>query len=289
MKRLIFGCGYLGLRVAKRWIESGDSVFAITRNPERAPELERLGLRPIVADITNSNSLSELPIVDTVLFAVGMDRSKYSDIRLVYVEGLKHAIDALSKSLSDETGQFIYVSSTGVYGDFGGDWVDENSATQPEREGGQACLEAENVIRASRFQSRSTILRFAGIYGEGRVPTGKLIQARQWEKLSSAGYLNLIHVDDGAAIVETVASANPAGETFLVSDGNPALRRDYYEFIANHFEVDPIPWEQIDNNSNGSRPGSNKRVGNKKLLEHFSITLQFPNYRAGLAQALESV
>ena len=289
MKRLIFGCGYLGLRVAKRWIKSGDSVFAITRNPERAPELERLGLRPIVADITNSNSLSELPIVDTVLFAVGMDRSKYSDIRLVYVEGLKHAIDALSKSLSDETGQFIYVSSTGVYGDFGGDWVDENSATQPEREGGQACLEAENVIRASRFQSRSTILRFAGIYGEDRVPTGKLIQARQWEKLSSAGYLNLIHVDDGAAIVETVASANPAGETFLVSDGNPALRRDYYEFIANHFEVDPIPWEQIDNNSNGSRPGSNKRVGNKKLLEHFSITLQFPNYRAGLAQALESV
>ncbi len=288
MKRLIFGCGYLGLRVAKRWVESGDTVFAVTRNPDRVPEFERLGLSPIVADITNANSLTELPIVDTVLFAVGMDRSKYSDIRLVYVDGLKHAIDALSKSLSDETGQFIYVSSTGVYGDFGGDWVDENSANHPEREGGQACLEAENVIRASRFQSRSTILRFAGIYGEGRVPTGKLIQTRQWEKLSSAGYLNLIHVDDGAAIVETVANANPAGETFLVSDGNPALRRDYYEFVANHFGVDPIPWEQVDGHSGSSRSGSNKRIGNKKLLEHFSITLQFPNYRAGLAQALDS-
>ena len=161
MKRLVVGCGYLGLRVAKRWLAAGDSVFAITRSESRAKDLQTEGISPIVGDVTSPESLDNLPEVDSVLFAVGMDRTKYSDIRLVYVDGLKHILERLAET----TSHFIYISSTGVYGDFGGQWIDETAATQPAREGGKACLEAEQLIARSKFATRSTVLRFAGIYG----------------------------------------------------------------------------------------------------------------------------
>ena len=121
MKRLVVGCGYLGLRVAKRWFAAGDSVFALTRSQTRAAGLRAQGISPIVGDITLPASLDNLPEVDTVLFAVGMDRSRYSDIRLVYVDGLRHIIQRISPASK----HLIYISSTGVYGDFGGQWVDE--------------------------------------------------------------------------------------------------------------------------------------------------------------------
>jgi len=283
MKRLIVGCGYLGLRVAKRWVAGGDSVFALTRSKARAAELEAAGIFPIVGDVTQPNSLDNLPAVDTVLVAVGMDRTQYSDIRLVYVEGLKHVIERISES----TKHLIYISSTGVYGDFGGQWIDETAVTQPKREGGKACLEAEQVIAASKFASKATILRFAGIYGPDRVPTRDRIQSKEWKKLSAAGYLNLIQVDDGARIVTVVADQPPAGETFVVSDGKPSLRKEYYEFIAAQFGIDEIPWEESEVKPEQSRSGSNKRISNRKLMERFEIQLDFPDYRSGLTDALD--
>ena len=99
MKRLVVGCGYLGFRVAKRWLANGDSVFAVTRSETRAVALETEGISPIVGDVTLPSSLDNLPEVDTVLFSVGMDRSRYSDIRLVYVDGLRPSFSASLRRL----------------------------------------------------------------------------------------------------------------------------------------------------------------------------------------------
>ena len=283
MNRLIFGCGYLGSRVAKRWLESGDEVYTLTRSSSRAEELRSLGFIPIVADITKRDTLTDLPAAETVLFAVGMDRTTYDDIRLVYVEGLQNALGRLWK----KTEHFIYVSSTGVYGDFGGQWIDEGSPTQPTREGGKACLEAERLI-ASHLGARATILRFAGIYGPGRVPTRQLIESKQWNKLSASGFLNLIHVDDGARIIEQISNRPPTGETFNVSDGHPPLRRDYYTFIANHFGLNEIPWERSDATPANSRSKSDKRVSNQKLINTFDVEFEFGDYKAGLLQSLNA-
>ena len=164
---------------------------------------------------------------------------------------------------------------------------DETAATQPAREGGKACLEAEQLIANSKFASRSTILRFAGIYGPDRVPTRNLIQSKDWKKLSAAGYLNLIHVDDGAKIVTIVADTQPGGETFVVSDGQPSLRKQYYKFIAKQFGVDKIPWEESKVKPEQSRSGTNKRISNRKLMERFEIQLDFPDFKSGLKNALD--
>lgn len=289
-RRLVFGCGYLGERVARLWSFAGDQVYAVTRSGERQQTLLEEGFSPLVADVTNPETLADLPSVDTVLIAVGMDRSRYSDIRKVYVEGLQNVLDALADSVQ----HLIYVSSTGVYGDFDGEWVDERSPTDPQREGGKACLEAEQLLKDSRWGARSTILRFAGIYGPDRVPTKQQVADKQWDKLSPAGYLNLIHVDDGASIVQLVArsvdvdpdNTDTLDQTFLVSDGQPPLRRDYYDWIAERFDVGPIPWDPNAVAPKESRASSSKRISNQKLQQYFSVDFRYPNYPAGLDHAL---
>ena len=285
MSCLIFGCGFLGLPVAKRWVESGHRVHAVTRKVDRQEEFNQFGLHPVVADVTKIESLDSLPSADVVLVAVGMDRSVYSDVNEVYVNGLKNVL----ASLGDGVKHLIYVSSTGVYGNFDGEWVDEESPTDPQRPGGKACLVAEQLIRESKFGSRSTILRFAGIYGPGRVPTKATVQSRDWKKLTSAGYLNLIHVDDGAAIIDLVANSEPGGETFLVCDGNPVLRRDYYSFMAQCFGMEAIPWEATEVDPSKARSGSNKRISNRKLVDRFDVAFEYQDYRAGLKQSIGTV
>ena len=283
MNCLIIGCGYLGFRVAKIWKQyGGHSVSALTRKPARATWFADQGITGIVGDVTQPDSLEDLPAADIVLVAVGMDRSMYSDIERVYVDGLKNVLAKLPK----RPRHLIYISSTGVYGDFDGDWVTEESSTQPLRPGGEACLKAEQLIRDSELGGQATILRFAGIYGPDRVPTKQRIVDGDWKKLSSAGFLNLIHVDDGAKIVDQISKTEPAGDTYLVGDGNPVLRRDYYSYIAECLGMEQIPWSETEVDPKTARSGSNKRISNKKLVERFEIQFDFPDFRAGLKQAM---
>src|SRR5688572_31019195 len=120
MAKLLFGCGYLGKPVARLWRAAGETVYVVTRTPQRAAELAAEGLRPIVADVAGSGHF-ELPAdVQTVLFAVGYDRAGGRPIHEVYAGGLARAIERLPASLE----RFLYISSTGVYGHFAGDEVD---------------------------------------------------------------------------------------------------------------------------------------------------------------------
>lgn len=296
MNRLIFGCGYLGQRVAERWVKAGDNVSAFTRSPARAKSLQKLGIQPIVGDITQPHTLANLPPADTILFAVGMDRSKYSDIRQVYVEGMNSVLTRLgTEATADSIRRFMYVSSTGVYGDFGGEWIDETSPTNPSREGGKACVEAEGLIASSPFAEYGTILRFAGIYGPDRVPTRKLIETQDWNKLSPNGYLNLIHVEDGADIIVQISNSNAETaapiaarqcETFNVSDGAPPLRRDYYDFVAEKIGRPRHLWDPSQPAPPDSRGSANKRVSNQKLTQRFPFEFNYPDFKSGLEQAM---
>ena len=166
MTKLIFGCGYLGERVAKRWQDAGDEVVVVTRSRERATLFEQQGYRAMVADVTRPETLTDLPVADTVLFSVGYDRKSGAAIEDVYAGGVRNVLAALPTG----TGRFIYISTTGVYGPAGGEWVDEETPPDPQREGGRASLAAEQALAASPLGSRSVILRLAGIYGPGRVP-----------------------------------------------------------------------------------------------------------------------
>ncbi len=291
MSKLIVGCGYLGMRVAKLSRDAGEKVHVITRGEERAREFAAQGLHPLVANILDKQSLANLPLVDTVLFAVGYDRTSKAAIEDVYNFGLANVIEALPAG----TGRVIYISTTGVYGPAGGDLVDEATFPAPQRAGGRASHLAELTLAEHRLGQHSVILRLAGIYGPHRIPYIDKLRAGAPLAVPSDGWLNLIHVDDAAAIVlasEKWAVANPkidGPEIFCVSDGQPVVRGDYYREIARLIGaaqpqfVAPEP-----DTPAAERARSDKRISNRKLMNNFEVKLRYPSYREGLAAILNA-
>ncbi|QDT66958.1 SDR family oxidoreductase [Calycomorphotria hydatis] len=279
--RLIIGCGYLGRRIAERWLANGDSVMALTRSEERAEQFRHQQIEPIIGDVTIADSLSHLPAADTCLYAVGLDRSSGASHHDVYVDGLRNAL----AQLAGKVGQLIYISSTSVYGQSQGEEVDEQSETQPLNERGQNCLTAEQLVRD--FQSSGTsinILRLSGIYGPDRL-LRRATQVRNREPIAgnADAWLNLIHVDDAAQAVLACEQHGRTGETYLVSDDEPVRRRDYYGTLAELVGGEPPLF------SEGETPrhavGQGKQCRNQRVREKLSLELQYPTYREGLPAA----
>ena len=299
MTKLIFGCGYLGERVAHRWRDAGREVTVVTRSQERADQFEREGYSAIVADVTRPESLRDLPSAETVLFAVGYDRSAAAStqsIEEVYAGGIRNVLAALPL----DTGRFIYISTTGVYGPASGAWVDEATPPDPRRDDGRASLAAEQLLAAHPLGARSVILRLAGIYGPNRVPFIKELRAGEPIPAAASGYLNLIHVDDAAEVVVAAdrfhwgnsdsapATPNPP-RIYCVSDGNPVERGEYYSEVARQISVAPPQFTAPDPNSpRAVRAESDRRICNDRMLAELRVALAYPDYRAGLAAILSA-
>jgi len=292
MIRLVFGCGYLGKRVARLWSAAGDTVYAVTRSPDRASEFSAAGWRPIVADITDESALSTalatIEPPETVLFAVGFDRSSHHSIHDVYVAGLTNSLQSLAGH-SSSIRKFLYISSTGVFGQTDGSWVDESSECRPTRDGGRACLEAEQRLRASPFGERAIILRCSGLYGPGRIPYLRQLQAGEPLAVPADGFLNLIHIDDAAAVVISAARQLSPPELLIVSDGHPVLRRDYYATLARLLNA-PAPRfvAPAAASAVAARAGGDKQVRNARLAALLPFAWQYPNHEAGLAAIVAS-
>lgn len=286
--RLIFGCGYLGYRVAKRWLAAGDRVSVVTRNQNRLKQFEGESFNAVLADVTDEASLSFLPDaafaeVDTLLFAVGYDRKAEPSINSVYAEGFQRVLDRLSY----QTRRVIYISTTGVYGPAEGAWVDESTPPAPHRDGGIASLSAEESLWASPFAERGVVLRLAGIYGPGRLPYLKQLETGKPIAAPQEGHLNLIHVDD-AAKVTVIATDHPsASGIYCVSDGNPPIRKNYYEEIAQLIGANSPSFVKPQSGSpRAARAAADKRISNQRLLEELEVELSYPSYREGLAAIL---
>jgi nucleoside-diphosphate-sugar epimerase len=282
--KLLFGHGYLGSRVAALWRAAGDDVAVVTRSPHKAGELSALGYLPIVADVARAETLRELPSADTVVYAVGFDRSNRTNQSIldVYAGGINNVLAALPAV----TGRFIYISTTGVYGDAEGLWIDEETPPNPERDGGVAAWEAEQILREHRLADNSVVLRLAGIYGPGRIPFLNALARGESIAAPSDGHLNLIHVDDAARCV-LAAEQKAAGPLYCVSDGHPVVRREFYFEVARRIGA-PKPYFTAPDPSSrrATRAASDKRVCNNRLLAELRVSLRYPTYRDGLAAFL---
>jgi nucleoside-diphosphate-sugar epimerase len=282
MERLILGCGYLGRRVAARWRQQGDRVFATTRRPAQAEEFRARGWEPIVCDVLDPASLRGLPAAATVLHCVGLDRSSGQSMREVYVTGLANVLAALPPP-----DRFLYVSSTSVYGQVQGEEVDEAAATEPEEEAGQIVLQAERLLR-ERLPG-AVVLRFAGIYGPGRLLRQKAIAAGEPLPADPERWLNLIQVDDGAAAVLAAAERGQAGAVYNVCDDRPVRRREFYALLARLLGAPPPRFA-------APPPGAplppheraNRRISNRRMHEALQVRLRYPTFEEGLRAALST-
>lgn len=256
----------------------------MTRSAERGAAFAAEGLTPLVADILQPDSLAKLPGAETVLFAVGHGRQADVSIEQLYVAGLAKVLAALPRPPQ----RFIYISSTGVYGQVDGDEVTEDSPCRPTREGGRACLAAEALLEHSAIADRAIILRLAGIYGPGRIPRSADIRNGTPIAAPAEGFVNLIHVDDAARIVLAMEALSPPRK-YLVSDGHPVQRAAYYGELARLLEAPAPSFSAPDPQTHAAqRAGSDKRVSPAKLLREAGIELQYPTFREGLAHIVKA-
>jgi nucleoside-diphosphate-sugar epimerase len=290
MRKLIFGCGYLGRRVADRWVQQGDDVFAVTRSAERAAEFTSAGISPIIADVALPESLNQLPSAHTVLFAVGYDRTAEPSQRDVYVTGLKNVLNQLAGNVS----RFLHISSTSVYGEQSGGDVDETTSCEPVTASGKVCLEAEQTVQQF-FQniedetSSFNILRLAGLYGPGRL-LRRLDQLKSGESIprNPNAILNLIHVDDAVSAVLACEKNGRPKETYLISDDNPLTRREYYETLSRLANTSPPVFSEVTDQPSRA-PGFNKRCQNKRMHDELQVELKYPTAEAGLKMCWETI
>jgi nucleoside-diphosphate-sugar epimerase len=283
---LIVGCGYLGQRLGARLVRDGGRVFGTVRSPGRAGEIAGLGIEPVIADVLRPETIDRLPEAERVFYAVGFDRSAGAAMREVYVQGLQNVLDRLPSSVR----RLVYASSTGVYGQAGGESVDEGSPTDPPHESGRVVLEAEGRVRtwADSRGASAVVLRFAGLYGPGRIVRRALLERGEPIPGDPEKFLNLVHNDDAAQAAAAALDADAPEPIYLVADDRPVTRREYYAVAA---RIIGAPGPRFEPPRPGSvesaRDATSKRVDNRRMKAGLGVVLRYPDISTGLAAALD--
>ena len=278
MTILLAGCGDLGTEAGLRFHALGHRVVGWRRSPAKLPS----AIEGVAADL----SAPELPPVpaDTtaVVIAVAADSPSEEAYRASYVDGLTHVLDALERD-GVQPGRVLFVSSTAVYGDAGGGWVDERTPAAPGGFSGRVLLEAEQLIQArfSGTATTATSLRLGGIYGPGR--TRLIDQVRNGSAVipEDVRYTNRIHRDDAAAAIVHLATLAPRPETTYVGvDNDPADLGTVLRVLAAEMGLAEPPAGDA-----GPARGGNKRCRNSLLLST-GFTFTYPTFREGYRAVL---
>ncbi|PLS86288.1 MAG: NAD(P)-dependent oxidoreductase [Actinobacteria bacterium] len=279
MRILIAGCGYVGSALGLLLAADGHTVFGLRRNPALPA-----AINPIRADLSTPLPPEALPPdLDAVVSTASPGGSSDEAYRTAYVDGPRNLISALGEQ--ENIGRLVLVSSTGVYGQKNGEWVDEVSPTEPANTSGQRLLEGEELVLGGPF--RATVLRLGGIYGPGR--TGMIERALRTPPPKNAPpqYTNRIHRDDCAGALRHLLLLPDPEPVYLGVDHEPADRRTVAEWLAARFGEnlprDPSSPRQVPRD----RPGrTNKRCSNKLLLRS-GYEFRYPTFREGFAAQLD--
>lgn len=274
---LVAGCGYVGSALARELADEGRTVWGLRRDPDRLPE----GVRPLAADLGRPDTLDGLPgAVDGVVYCASADASREEAYRTAYVEGPRNLLDALGRGGAAPR-RLVYVSSTAVYGQEDGSWVDEDSPTRPTDFRGRVLLEGEALVGA--WDGGGVVVRFGGIYGPGR--TRLVERVRSGEARCSGGdprYSNRIHRDDCAGVLRHLLDRPDPRGLYLGVDREPAERCEVLRWLARRLGVPAPP---VAEEEGGRRRRSNKRCSSDRLTGE-GYRFRYPTYREGYGALL---
>lgn len=258
---LIAGCGDLGIRLAARLDSGSWSVHGLRRRVDALPP----AIRPICADLLDPATLTQAAGPwDAVIYQATPGKRSPSAYRDAYVSGLHKLLAVV------ETPRLIFVSSTAVYGQDEGEWVDENSPTEPAGFSGRLLLEAEQLARSHG----GTVVRFSGIYGPGRdylIRSLKTGQARC--RRDPPQWTNRIHADDCAGVLAHLLELDSPHAIYCASDHRPSPRFEVLGWLADQLGLPAAHWDD-------EAVGQGKRVANGRLTES-GFTFQYPDYQTG--------
>lgn len=279
----IVGCGDIGTRVARRCRDAGAAVSALVRSPEKAAALESLGVKTVVADLDDPESLAALPTAGATLFYFAPPPGGgHLDPRVGYFCA---AIPA-----GNEPARVIYMSTSGVYGDCGEELVTEETPALPQTARGKRRLAAETAFRewGEEHDVPVVILRVTGIYGPGRLPVSQLTSGQPVLDERIANLTNRIHSEDLVRVCLAAAERGAGGDIFNVSDGHPTTMTDYFNAAADVLGLPrprQVSWEearQVMSPLMLSYVSESRRMENRKMLEKLGITLRYQTLAEGI-------
>ncbi len=278
---LIAGCGYVGTRVGQYFHSKKQKVWGIVRSPERKVELERAGIAPLICDFEKPETLTQLPQVHFIIISPAPRERSAEAYRKTYLGGIGNLLAAIRKNQKPDL--IVYLSSTGVYRDFSGEWVDEAAAPEPDTERGKILLEAEQQVLECGLPS--AIFRLAGIYGSGRnrieaVRRGELFDFQDEQDQ----YLNMIHVDDIVGAMPAIFNKAEKGGIYLGVDDCPVRQSEFYAWLL--AKLTPEQAHRI------RERGTDEKAGGKRLvntrLKLLGVLLKYPSFREGYSELLHS-
>lgn len=275
MRVLIAGCGDVGSALA-RLLVADHQVWGLRRDVAKLPP----GVIPLAGDLTRLEALA-LPQFDLVAYCAAAKRADEHAYRAVYVDGLRDLIARLSLQATPPK-RILFTSSTSVYGQEQGEWVDELSPTEPTGFSGQVMLEAERLLLASGLPA--VVLRFGGIYGPGR---DRLLAAARSGPPTAAqahSYGNRIHRDDCVGMLAHLLHLDRPAPIYLGVDDAPAPLAEVIDYLRAQMQALGIPLETAGAAAWPQR-GGNKRCSNR-LIRASGYGFRYPDYRAGYASLL---
>jgi nucleoside-diphosphate-sugar epimerase len=284
---LIAGCGYVGQRLALR-LRDRFQVSALVRTSEKALALERQGIKTQVIDLDRvrlGTSLPERLDQEAIVYLTPPPSVGESDLRL---DRFLHLAIVPPKA-------FVYMSTTGVYGDTEGGFVDESTPVQPRTERARRRVSAEEMTRVwcTERRVRRVVLRVPGIYGPGRLPLERLKQREPVVCPEDAGITNRIHVDDLVTACERAVVNQEARGVYNVTDGNSIGSTDYFDAVAKIAGLPSPPRVSMEEAQLTFSPerlsflNESRRVGNERMLKHLGVTLQYADLETGIRASLD--
>ncbi|UZR30686.1 SDR family oxidoreductase [Methylococcus mesophilus] len=286
---LIVGCGDIGSRVARLELAAGQRVLGMARSPETAARLAAQGIGAIAGDLDKPDSLAGLKGGWITLYHLAPPpTSGTGDPRLA----------ALLESLPEGSlpKKVVYISTSGVYGDCGGDWVSENRAPNPRTERSRRRWAAEQYLGTwgLRHGITAVILRVPGIYGPGRLPLERIRAGVPVVREEESPYSNRIHADDLANVCFAAAERPAAEGVYNVSDGHPTTMTDYFYRVADRFGLPRPPAISLEEARRVLTPAmlsfleESKRLDTGRMTRELQPKLLYPDLESGLAACVNA-
>jgi nucleoside-diphosphate-sugar epimerase len=283
---LSIGHGYSAAALARRLLDAGWRVIGTTRDPARAGAIRETGVEPLLwpADAGGAEGVAAaLGEAGHVLSSVPPDAEGDPVLRAL-APALRRAAPRLA--------WVGYLSTTGVYGDRAGGWVDETDACRPASERGRRRLAAEAAWLALHRETGLPVhvFRLAGIYGPGRSPFERLRAGTARAIVKPGQVFSRIHVADIAAVLSASMAAPDPGTVYNVADDRPAPPQDVLAHAAGLLGMAPppeVPFEEAELSPMArSFYAESRRVSNARIRERLGVALRYPDYEAGLAAIL---
>jgi nucleoside-diphosphate-sugar epimerase len=266
----IVGAGYTGTRIARHFRDKKQKVWTVSRSAQKSSED---GITAVRADLTKPESLEKIPPAHFIVLCPAPDTRSESDYRSVYLEGIGNYLSSLKNK--PRPNFILYLSSTAVWKEREGEWVDETAPADADSARGRILIDAERQVLECGLPS--AVFRLSGIYGPGR-NRFEALKAGTWPENPANGWMNLIHVDDIVQAVPVLFKSGKEGEVYTGVDDEPVLKSELYLWLAEKTGIQP--------RFNFDGPAGGKRCRNGKL-KSLGFKPLYPSFREGYLSFLK--